>query len=163
MLRQDAMPGVTKPGVPARSRTIVPWLVGLVIVLAVALGAFAATYAAPLLTTTPGEALADDMIAAWNAHDPVATRAFYTDDAFAWSSANSEPEARGIDEIASMAQYGGLTIERTGPVTESAGLAWWPIHVSSAYDVHGDDAVAVMVLRDGKIAQHWVIWRGDTP
>jgi hypothetical protein len=61
-----------------------------------------------------------------------------------------------------MAQYGGLTIERTGPVTESAGLAWWPIHVSSAYDVNGDDAVAVMVLSDGKIAQHWVIWGGES-
>jgi hypothetical protein len=135
-------------------------LAGLVVVLAVVLVGIGAINAVPMLTTTPGEALADDMIAAWNAHDPDAARAFYTDDAFVWSTANKEPEARGIDEIAALAQYGGLTIERTGPVNETAFIAWWPIHVISTYDVAGADAVAVMVLNDGKIAAHWVIWDG---
>jgi hypothetical protein len=135
-------------------------LAGLVVVLAVALAAIGTTYAVGMLTTTPGEALADDMIVAWNAHDADAARAFYTSDAFVMTSAGTTPDASGIDEIAALARYGGLTIERTGPVTERAGLVWWPIRVTSTYDVAGAGAVAVMVLNDGKIAEHWVIWDG---
>lgn len=137
---------------------MVPWLVALVVVLALGLLGLGAAYVAPMVTTTPGEALIEANVAAWNARDADAVRAFYTEDAVLWTSDSATPAATGIDEIASLVQYSGLTIELLSPVSEQGNLAWDLVHVRSSYDVSGSDAVAVFYLRDGKIAQHWVIW-----
>ena len=51
-----------------------------------------------------------------------------------------------------------MKVERVGPVSERGHLVWMLTHVSSSYDVSGSDEVTVFYLRDGKIAQQWVIW-----
>lgn len=165
MLRQDAV-GVTpaadiegsRPAATTHRRSPVPWLIGLAVVLAIALVALGAMVVAPMVASGTDTALGDEVITAWNAGDAEAARAIYTEDAILFTSSDSQPTAKGIDEIVAQVEYAGLTIERTGPITQRGNLVWQPIHVSSAYDVSGSDAVAVLWLRDGRIAQHWVIW-----
>ena len=141
MLRQEAsVPVVEAAGQPTalrRPRGAVPWLVGLVVVLVIGLLALGSVLVVPMVTTTPGEALADRTIAAWNEFDDQAIRAQYADDAIVWSSDGTTPAAAGVDEIAALAQYGGMTIERIGSVTERGNLVWYPVHVTSSYDVSG--------------------------
>jgi hypothetical protein len=115
----------------------------------------------PTVSTSANEQFADDMIAAWNDRDPDRLRAVYTEAAFVWTSAGTAADANGINEIVDLARFSGLTIERIGPVSEQPNLLSYPIHVSNSYDVEGDDAVAVLVLQNGKIAEHWVIWSGN--
>jgi hypothetical protein len=158
MLRQEAAAPVVTPIAPARQRGIVPWLIALIALLAVAVLVLGAMLIGPMVTTTPHEAMIRANVAAWNAHDADAVRANYTDDAILWTSDSATPTARGADEIASTAQYGGLTVEIVGPMREQGNLVWMLNHVSSGYDVAGDDEVTVFYLRDGKIAQQWVVW-----
>lgn len=158
MLRHDAPVVPAAPGVNLRLGGPVRWLTALVVLLAGILLGLAAVLAAPALTTSAGEATADELIAAWNDHDLDAIRGIYTEDAVVWTSASATAEASGMDEILNLVQYGGVTVERIGPVTERGHLYSWLAHVSNAYDVSGDDAVVVVVLESGLIVQHWVIW-----
>lgn len=159
MLKQETIGPVAAPDPGARSRApVVPWLVGAVAVLLVVVIALAAMLAAPMTTASPLTDLVDRNIAAWNEFDGDTIRSVYADDAFIFTSADTASAASGIDEIVSLAQWGGFTIERLGPVTQRGAQIWYPIHVSTTYDVGGDDALAVMLTRDGRITQHWVIW-----
>lgn len=163
MFRQEAIrpaaPPAAAPGGVTRKRDpVVPWLVGAVAVLVLAVLALGALAVAPNITPTANTALVDRNIAAWNTFDGDTIRSVYADDAYVFASSESTPVAQGIDEIVSLAQWGGFTIERLGPVTERGPLAWFPIHVSTTYDVAGDSALAVLSIEDGKITQHWVIW-----
>jgi hypothetical protein len=139
-------------------RNPVPWLVGAVVVLAVTVLALAAVIVQPMLTTSYGEALSDRLLASWNVYDDQAIRAVYADDAIIWMSHSAAPSATGIDEVADLARYGGVKVERIGPVSERGNLVWFLHHVTNDYDVSGSDAVLVLYLRDGKVAQQWVIW-----
>ena len=158
MLRQDTITTPTRLLAATGSRDPVRPLVVAVIILAIATIGLAAILLAPSVTTTAGEALADDVVAAWNGPDGPGIRDLYTDDAIVWTSDSAEPAAIGVEEIAVLAQYGGFTIERIGAVSERGNLVSYPAHVSTNYDVSGSDAVVVLYLRDGRIAQHWVIW-----
>lgn len=158
MLSQQTTAPAVVPRAPARPRGIVPWLVGLIAVLAIAVLALGTLLVAPMLATTPHEAMIRANVAAWNAHDADAVRANYTEDAILWTSDSASPTAKGADEIVSTAQFGGLTVEIVGPISERGNLVWMVNHVSSGYDVSGDDEVTVFFLRDGKIAQQWVVW-----
>lgn len=163
MLKQEAVgPQVVASAAQARTRDpVVPWLAGAVVALAVVVVALGAMLVAPMVTTSPATELIDRNIAAWNAFDEDTLRSVYTDDAFVFASSESDPSATGLDEIVSLARWGGFSVERLGPVTQRWSLAWYPVHVSTKYDVDGDIAVVVMELRDGRIAQHWVIWGTD--
>ena len=158
MLKQD----VHVPAAPARiavqSGTLVRVLVAVIVVLLAATLGLAAAFVAPTVTTSPSEAFADEMIAAWNGRDLDRIREVYAEEAFVWPSACTAPEATGIDELRDLVRYGGLTVERVGPVVERGGLRSFPIHVSNTYDIQGDDAMAILVIEDGRISQHWVIW-----
>jgi hypothetical protein len=132
--------------------------VAAVILLAAVALALGAMLAAPMVTTTPSQALVDRTLAAWTKFDEAAIRDAYTEDAFLWTSDSTTPTASGIDEIVGTARGAGLTVERIGPVTERGNLVMYLAHVSSAYDVSGSDSVTVFYMRDGKIAQQWVIW-----
>ena len=158
MLRQDVHAPVVQPPVAVAPGTLVRLLaVGVVVLLGATL-VLGAMLFGPSLSTSADEQFADDMIAAWNDRDPDRLRAVYTENAFVWTSAGTKAEAKGIDEIVDLATFSGLTIERIGPVSERDTLRFFPILVTSSYDVEGDDAVAVLALKDGKIAEHWVIW-----
>jgi hypothetical protein len=159
MLKQETIGAAVAPAAPARSRDrFVPWLVGAIVLLLVVVIALGAMLAAPLATTSPTTDLINRNIAAWNDFDADTIRSIYADDAFMFASSELTPVASGIDEIVSLAQWGGYSIERLGPLTERGSMVWYPIHVSTTYDVAGDDALSVVLVRDGKIAQHWVIW-----
>jgi hypothetical protein len=160
MLRQDVHAPVAQPPARVAPGTLLRVLaVGVVVLLGATL-VLGAMLFGPTVSTSPNERFADDMIAAWNDRDPDRLRAVYTEDAFVWTSAGTAADATGIDEIVDLARFSGLTIERIGPISEHPTLLSYPIHVSNSYDVEGDDAVAVLVLQDGKIAEHWVIWSG---
>ena len=157
MLRQESIQGAAKPVTETKHHSPVPWLVAAVIILAVVALALGAMLAAPMVTTTPNEALVDRMAAAWTKFDEATLRDVYTEDAFIWTSDTTTP-TKGVDDIVGVARWSGTTVERIGPTTERGNLVSYPVHVSSTFDVSGSDAVAVLYMRDGKIAQHWVIW-----
>lgn len=158
MLSKGIQAPAVRPAPVASTRGIVPRLVGLIVVLAIAVLALGAILIQPSLTTTPGERLSDRAIAAWNDFDEDEIRALYAADAFLWTNIDQSPTASGVDEIVDTARYAGLKIERIGPVSEMGHLVWSPSHVSSAYDVSGSDEVAVFYVENGKITQQWVIW-----
>lgn len=158
MLKQDVHAPAARPVAVPRPRNLVPWLAGPLVVLAITVLGLGALIVQPMITTTPGEALVDRLIAAWNLSDEQEIRALYTDDAFIWMNIDTKPSASGIEEIVDMARYSGVKVERIGPVMERGNLVWSLDHVSTDYDVSGSDAVDVYYLRDGKVAQHWIIW-----
>jgi hypothetical protein len=160
MTTQQAVgPAVRTIGEPkTKTHNPVPWLVGAVVVLAIAVVALGAMLVAPTLTTPKSQAMVDRTIAAWNAPAAQDLLKYYAADAIVSASSDSAPAAKGIDEIIKMAQYGRFQIERIGPVSERGNLVWYPAHVATGYDVSGSDAVVVYYLQDGKIVQHWVIW-----
>lgn len=160
MLKQEAVvPALGAPARRTRRRDpVVPWLIGAVVVLVAAIAALGTLLVTPMLTTSPATELIDRNIAAWNEFDEETLRSVYAGDAFIFASSESNPSAAGIDEIVSLARWGGFSIERLGPVTERWSLVWYPVHISTQYDVDGDIAVVVMELREDKIVQHWVIW-----
>jgi hypothetical protein len=152
----------TATAVPkSRARTrdpIVILLAGAVVVLLLVSIALGTMLVAPRVTASPATAQVDRMIAAWNEFDEATIRSVYADDAFIFASSESTPSASGIEEVVSLARWGAFTIERLGHVAEHASLRYFPVHISTAYDVQGDVAVVVLEVRDGKIAQHWVVW-----
>ena len=158
MTAQQAIAPAVRPAAEKKQRSVVPWLVGAVVVLAIVVVALGALLVAPTLSTPRSQALVDGNIAAWNAPAAHELVEYYADDAIVYASGESSPAATGIEEIMRLAQYGGFQIERIGPVTERGNLVWYPAHVSNSYDVSGSDAVVVYYMRDGKVAQHWVIW-----
>ena len=163
MLKQEVIETATRPSAATRRRDpIVPWLIGAMVVLVAIVLALGTMLVAPLISTSPTTEQIDRNIAAWNVFDEQTLRSVYTDDAFIFASSESDPSASGIDEVVSLARWGGFSIERLGPVTERWSLVWYPVHISTQYDVEGDIAVVVMELRDGRIAQHWVIWGTDS-
>jgi hypothetical protein len=147
-----------RPAARSGARNPVPWLVGLVVVLAIAVVALAAALVAPTLSTPKSQAMVDANITAWNVPAAQDVIRFYAADAVIWSSDSSTPAAKTGDEIISLAQYGGFDIERIGPVSERGNLVWYPAHIANRYDVSGSDAVVVFYMQDGKIVQHWVVW-----
>jgi hypothetical protein len=158
MTTQQAVAPAVRPATESKPRSVVPWLVGAVVVLAILAVALGAMLAAPALSTPRNQAMVDGGIAAWNAPAADKLLQYYTQDAVVWASSDTAPSAKGIDEIIKLAQYGAFQVERTGPVTERGNLVWYPAHVATGYDVSGSDAVVVLYMRDGKVAQHWVIW-----
>ena len=107
MLKQDVHAPAVRPVAVPRPRNLVPWLAGAVVVLAITVLGLGAVIVQPMVTTTPGEALVDRLIAAWNVSDEQEIRALYTDDAFIWMNIDTKPSASGIDEIVDMARYSG--------------------------------------------------------
>lgn len=158
MTTQQAVAPAIRPAAKPRARSVVPWLVGAVVVLAIAVVALGAMLVAPTLSTPRSQALVDGNIAAWNAPAAHELPKYYADDAMVYTSNESSPAATGIEEIMRLAQYGGFQVERLGPVSERGNLVWYPAHVSTAYDVSGSDAVVVYYMQDGKVVQHWVVW-----
>lgn len=158
MTTQQAITPVARAATEPRRRGVVPWLVGAIVVLAIAVVALGAVLVAPSLSTPSHQAMVDANIAAWNTPAVHEFADYYTQDAIVFASNESAPAATGLDEIMQLGQYGSFRVERTGPVSERGNLVWYPAHVSNSYDVSGSDAVVVYYLRDGKVAQHWVIW-----
>lgn len=158
MLQQQAQAPAIRPVSVPRPRNAVPWLVAAVVVLLVAVLALGAMLVQPSLTTTPGEALANRAIAAWNEFNEEELRAVYAEDAFLWMNTATEPTAIGIDEIVDTARYAGLTVVPLNEVSERGHLVWGLSHVTSAYDVSGSDEVVVFYVENGKITQQWVVW-----
>jgi hypothetical protein len=158
MLQQQAQAPVIRAASIPRARNPVPWLVGAVVVLAIAVLALGAMLVQPSLTTTPGENLANRAIAAWNDFNEDELRAVYAEDAFLWTNIATEPTASGIDEIVDTARTAGLKVEPIGAVSERGHLVWGLSHVSSAYDVSGSDEVTVFYVENGRITQQWVVW-----
>ena len=161
MLKQEALApaGVRTRKARLRDPAVARLSGTLVVVAAVAI-ALGAMLVAPRLTTSPVTAMVDRNIAAWNDFDEQTIRGVYTDDAFIFASSESAPVASGIDEIVALARWGRFSIQRQGPLTERGSLLSFPAHISTAYDVAGDVALVVMLVRENRIAQHWVIW-GD--
>lgn len=147
-----------EPKPKAKTHSPVPWLVGAIVVLVIAVVALGAMLVAPTVSPAKSQAMVDANIAAWNAPAAQEILKYYTPDAVLSVSSEAAPAAKGIQEIISLAQYGGFQIERLGPVTERGNLAWYPAHVATRYDVSGSDAMVVFYMRDGKVAQQWVIW-----
>lgn len=158
MTTQQAVAPAALPAARPRTHNPVPWLVGTIVALAIAVVALGAMVAAPLVSTPASQAMVDANIAAWNAPAAAKLMDYYADDAVIWASDSSTPAASGIDAIIDLARYGDFTIERVGPVSEQGSLVWYLAHVSNRYDVSGSDAVVVYYMKDGKVAQHWVIW-----
>ena len=158
MTTQQAVGPAIRPAAESKSRNVVPWLVGAIVVLAIVLVALGAMLLAPAVTPPAAQAQVDGNIEAWNTPAADKLMQYYAKDAFLFASGESSPAASGIDEIIELARYGGFQIERIGPVSERGNLVWYLAHVSSSYDVSGSDAVVVYYMRDGKVAQHWVIW-----
>ena len=158
MLRQEAQAPAVRPVNVPRLRNPVPWLVGAIVVLAVAVLALGAMLVQPMLTTTPGQLFSDRVAAAWNVFNEDELRALYTEDAILWTNIDTKPMASGIDEIVDTARYAGLKVEPVGQFSERGHLVWGLHHVSSGYDVSGSDEITVFYLVDGKIAQQWVVW-----
>lgn len=158
MAMQQAVAPAVRPAPQSRTHNPVPWLVSAIVVLAIAVVALGAMVAAPFVSTPTGQAMVDGNIAAWNAPAADKLLGYYAADAILWASDSSTPAASGIDEIIEVARYGNFTIERLGAVSEQGNLVWYLAHVSNRYDVSGSDAVVVYYMKDGKVAQHWVIW-----
>lgn len=158
MTTQQAVGPAIRPVAETKPRSVVPWLLGAIVALAIVVVALGVMLIGPALTTPAGQAMVDDNIAAWNTPAAHKLMEYYAKDAIVWASSESSPAASGIDEIIELARYGGFQVERLGPVSERGNLVWYPAHVSTSYDVSGSDAVVVYYMRDGKIAQHWVIW-----
>jgi hypothetical protein len=158
MLNHDVHAPAAPATITVPGGTLTRVLVAVIVILLAATLGLAAAFVAPAMTTSPGEAFADEMIAAWNTRDIDRIREIYTEEAFVWQSASTAPKATGIDEIVDLVRYGGLTVERIGPIVERGNLRTYPIHVSNTYDIQGDDAMAILAMEDGRIAQHWVIW-----
>jgi hypothetical protein len=158
MLQHQAQAPAVRPISMPAARNPVPWLVGAVVVLAIAVLALGAMLVQPSLTTTPGEDLANRAFAAWNDFNEDELRAVYAEDAFLWMNIATEPTASGIDEIVDTARTAGLKVEQIGEVSERGHLVWGLSHVSNAYDVSGSDEVIVFYVENGKITQQWVIW-----
>jgi hypothetical protein len=160
MLNQEAVgraPSAPATRAPRRDALVAALAATVVILLVVAvvLGAMLVTSEG---AASPSTDLIDRNIAAWNEFDEATIRSLYADDAFIFASSESDSAASGIEEIVSLARWGGFSIERLGPVTERASLVYYPVHIATTYDVQGDVAVVVMELLDGKINQHWVVW-----
>lgn len=137
------------------------WLFGTVILLAAGLLVAVSMLVTPMLTTTPGEAILNRLVAAWNDGDLDAVRELYAEDAFIWLSNSDEPLAIGIEEIVEEVQFNaqsGFRVELIGPVSEKLNLVWAPGLVTTDYDAGGDEELTVLVLEGGQIVQHWVIW-----
>jgi ketosteroid isomerase-like protein len=119
----------------------------------------------PAVTTSSGEAIHRDVMAAWNTGDVDAARSLYAPDAIVQLSNFDRPLAEGIDDIVAEVEYQaqvGFVVERTGPVTESEGLVSAPVHISTDADAYGDDAIVVLVVSgEDKIVEHWTIWGGS--
>ena len=158
MTTQQAVGPAIRPVAESKPRSVVPWLVGAIVVLAIAVAALGTMLIAPAVVTSPEEASVDANIAAWNTPAADKLMEYYATDAIVWSSDATAPAASGLDAIIELARYGRFTVERLGPVSVRNNLVWYPAHVSSDYDVSGSDAVVVYYMRDGKVAQHWVIW-----
>jgi hypothetical protein len=158
MTTQQAVGPAIRPAAESTPRSVVPWLIGAIVALAIAVVALGAMLIAPSLTTPPEQAMVDDNIAAWNTPAAHKLMRYYADDATVVVSSESSPAASGMDEIINLARYGEFTVERLGPVGVRGNLVWYLAHVSTSYDVSGSDAVVVYYMRDGKVAQHWVIW-----
>lgn len=140
MLKQEAArPAPVPTATPAGARApVVRWLVGTVIVLVVAVAALGTMLVAPLVSTSRATELIDRNIAAWNEFDEETIRSVYTEDPFVLASSESDPSAAGIDEIVSLARWGGFSVERLGPVTEKWSLVTYPVHASTTYDLDGE-------------------------
>ena len=158
MTTQQVVAPAVAPATERTKRNPVPWLVGIIVILAIVVAALGAMLAAPVLSTPSSQAMVDANIAAWNTPAADKLLDFYADNAVLWASDSTTPSATGIDEIVKLAQYGNFTIERLGPVSERGNLVWYLAHVSNDYDVSGSDAMVVFYMQDGKVKQHWVIW-----
>jgi len=158
MTTQQVVAPAVVPATERRTRNAVPWLIGAIVVLVIAVVALGAMLVAPALSTPSSQAMVDANIAAWNTPAADKLLDFYADNAVLWASDSTTPSATGIDEIVKLAQYGNFTIERLGPVSERGNLVWYLAHVSNDYDVSGSDAVVVYYMQDGKVKQQWVIW-----
>jgi hypothetical protein len=158
MLQQQAQAPLVRPASTSRTWSPVPWLIGAVVLLAIAVLALGAMVIQPSLTTTPGEELANRATAAWTDFNEDELRAIYAEDAFLWTNIATEPTASGIDEIVDTARTAGLKVEPIGEVSERGHLVWGLSHVTNAYDVSGSDEVVVFYVENGKITQQWVVW-----
>jgi len=158
MTTQQAVAPAVRSATQSTTHNPVPWLVSAIVVLAIAVVVLGAMVAAPIVSTPGSQAMVDGNIAAWNAPAADKLMNYYAADAVIWASDGSTPAASGIDEIIELARYGNFTIERVGAVSEQGNLVWYLAHVSNRYDVSGSDAVVVYYMKDGKVAQHWVIW-----
>jgi hypothetical protein len=135
------------------------WMWALIVVLGAAVLALGATVVYPAVTTTPGEAVMNDFMDAWNSGVVTAFPDVYAPNATIVLSDGQTYKGLGeIEATAGTAQGQGFQVERTGAATESDNLIAYPATVT----IGSDTGNAMIVLRyddAGMVLEQQVIWQ----
>lgn len=144
---------------PTQRRSRTPWvLVALFAVIAMVVDGL---FVYPTVTTTDGEAVANDMMAAWNSGSTQDFSDVYAERVVLTTTDDADPSV-GLDDViarATEAQAGGFQVERVGAFTETQQLIAFPASLTT--DDAGSDELMVVLRYDdaGAIVEHHVIWQ----
>jgi hypothetical protein len=144
---------------PTQTRSKTPWvLVALFGVVALVVGVL---FLYPTVTTTDGEAIANDMMAAWNSGTTQDFSDIYAESVVLTTTDDAEPDA-GLDDViasATVAQAAGFQVERVGAYTETGQLIAFPASVTT--DDAGSDELMVVLRYDdaGAIVEQHMHWQ----
>ena len=144
---------------PTQRRSRTPWvLVALFAVIAIVVGGL---FIYPTVTTTDGEAVADDMMAAWNSGTTQDFSDVYAQRVVLTTTDDTDPSV-GLDAViarATEAQAGGFRVERVGAFTETEQLIAFPASVTTD-DAGSEELMVVLRVDDaGAIVEQHVIWQ----
>ena len=144
---------------PTQRRSRTPWvLVALFAVIAIVVGGL---FIYPTVTTTEGEAVANDMMAVWNSGTTQDFSDVYAQRVVLTTNDDADPSV-GLDDViarATVAQAGGFRIERVGAFTETEQLIAFPASVTTD-DAGSDELMVVLRVDDaGAIVEQHVIWQ----
>ena len=144
---------------PTQRRSRTPWvLVALFAVIAMVVGGL---FIYPTVTTTDGEAIANDMMAAWNSGSTQDFSDVYAERVVLATTDDADPSV-GLDDViarATEAQAGGFQVERVGAFTETEQLIAFPASVTTD-DAGSDELMVVLRYSDaGAIVEQHVIWQ----
>ena len=143
---------------PTQTRSRTPWvLVGLLGVIALVLGAL---FLYPTVTTTDGEAIANDMMAAWNSGTTEDFADIYAQGVVLTTTDDVDPD-RGLEAVvarATEAQADGFRVEPIGSFTETDQLVAYPAKATT--DTGSDELMVVLRYDDaGRIVEQHVTWQ----
>ena len=132
-------------------------LVALFAVIAMVVGGL---FIYPTVTTTDGEAIANDMMAAWNSGSTQDFSDVYAERVVLTTTDDAVPSV-GLDDVIARATeaQAGFQVERVGAFTETEQLIAFPASVTT--DDAGSDELMVVLRYDdaGAIVEHHVIWQ----
>jgi hypothetical protein len=133
-------------------------LVALFAVIALAVGA---VLLYPAITTADGEAVANDMMAAWNSGTTQGFSDVYAERVVLTTTDDADPSV-GLDDViarANEAQADGFQVERVGAFTETGQLIAFPASITTD-DAGADELIVVLRYDDaGVIVEQHVIWQ----